>query len=402
MRTDRRLLVLDDDPTGSQCVADVDIVLDADPATAAAALAEPGSTCFVLTNTRALDEADAVALNRRILEGVIAAGVDPATLHVVSRSDSTLRGHVIAEPAALAAFLAERSGGNIREADVLRVTLEDIRTGGVDAVVGILGAARVAQWAVIDATEYTDMEVVAQAVARLEQQGRTILTRCAPSFVRPLAAQSGARVLADEDIPVGGADRLPHGLVVVGSHVGLTTQQLAVVQERSGSVEVELAVSGLLDEARRESVIVETARRIREALQASDVVLYTSRELVRTDDPAASLAIARTVSDAVVDVVSRVRDARPAWVIAKGGITSHEVAEHGLGIVRARVAGQFYAGQISLFTPVEAPDEVLGMPYVVFPGNVGGREALADVVARLAAATAARTADPAAEGARHV
>ncbi|WP_347042231.1 four-carbon acid sugar kinase family protein [Brachybacterium nesterenkovii] len=473
MRTDRRLLVLDDDPTGSQCVADVDIVLDADPATAAAALAEPGSTCFVLTNTRALDEADAVALNRRILEGVIAAGVDPATLHVVSRSDSTLRGHVIAEPAALAAvlaehgrdvdaillcpamieagrftrdgvhyatvdgeaievgatdfardatfgyassdlaaFLAERSGGNIREADVLRVTLEDIRTGGVDAVAGILGAARDAQWAVIDATEYTDMEVVAQAVARLEQQGRTILTRCAPSFVRPLAGQSGARVLADEDIPVGGADRLPHGLVVVGSHVGLTTQQLAVVQERSGLVEVELAVSGLLDEARRESVIVETARRIREALQASDVVLYTSRELVRTDDPAASLAIARTVSDAVVDVVSRVRDARPAWVVAKGGITSHEVAEHGLGIVRARVAGQFYAGQISLFTPVEAPDEVLGMPYVVFPGNVGGREALADVVARLAAATASRTADPAAaepavvdpaaERARHV
>ncbi|MDR9778133.1 four-carbon acid sugar kinase family protein, partial [Rhizobium hidalgonense] len=139
----------------------------------------------------------------------------------------------------LAAFLAERSGGNIREADVLRVTLEDIRTGGVDAVVGILGAARDAQWAVIDATEYTDMEVVAQAVARLEQQGRTILTRCAPSFVRPLAGQSGARVLADEDIPVGGADRLPHGLVVVGSHVGLTTQQLAVVQERSGLVEVE-------------------------------------------------------------------------------------------------------------------------------------------------------------------
>lgn len=448
MSTDRRLLVLDDDPTGSQCVAGVDVVLDADPAVAAGALADPGSTCFVLTNTRALDEVDAVALNREVLAGVLAAGIDPSGLHVVSRSDSTLRGHVIAEPNALAdvlaehgravdafllcpamieagrftrdgihhatvdgqvvevaqtdfaadatfgysssdlaEFLAARSAGAVRVADVLRVTLEDIRSGGVEHVAEIIGRARERQWVVLDACEYGDMEVVAEAVGALEAQGRTLLTRCAPSFVRALAGQRGARVLGPGDIAIP-ADRGDHGLVVVGSHVGLTTQQLGVVEERSGLVEVELDVRTLLDESAREPYVAETAERIRTALAASDVVLYTSRDLVRTEDPAASLAIARTVSDAVVAVVAQVRGARPTWVVAKGGITSHEVAARGLGITRAQVAGQFFPGQISLFTPADAPPEVLGMPYVVFPGNVGGREALADVVDCLITATA--------------
>ena len=67
-----------------------------------------------------------------------------------------------------------------------------------------------------------------------------------------------------------------------------------------------------------------------------------------------------------------------------------QVAENGLGIRRARVEGQFWPGQVSLFSAQEAPDEVLGTPYVVFPGNVGGEEALADVVDVLAAAVSAR------------
>ena len=69
--------------------------------------------------------------------------------------------------------------------------------------------------------------------------------------------------------------------------------------------------------------------------------------------------------------------------MAKGGITSHEVAASGLGIRRAKVEGQFYEGQISLFTATDAPDDVRGVPYVVFPGNVGGTGALAEVVQRL-------------------
>src|SRR5699024_7027525 len=281
----RRLLVLDDDPTGSQCVAGIPVAFDQDPEIPVAVLAEPGSACFVLTNTRAIDEDAAVEMNRRIVAGVLAGGVPADGLHVVSRSDSTLRGHVIAEPVAIAdelaahgrevdavvlcpavieaggfteadshyataaaahvdgravevartdfardatfgyshsdlrEFLAERSGGAIAAADVLSISLSDIRSGGTHRVREILAAARERTWVVVNATEYTDMEVVAAAMAELESEGRTFVTRCAPSFVRPLAGQSGARVIEAESLTIP-AGRLEHGLVVVGSHVG--------------------------------------------------------------------------------------------------------------------------------------------------------------------------------------
>jgi hypothetical protein len=41
------------------------------------------------------------------------------------------------------------------------------------------------------------------------------------------------------------------------------------------------------------------------------------------------------VSTAVIDVVRAAVAAKPAWVVAKGGITSHDVAVRGLGIRRA-------------------------------------------------------------------
>lgn len=446
--SDRRLLILDDDPTGSQCVAGIDVAFDLDPAIPVGVLEGPGSACFVLTNTRALDEQEAVALNRRVLAGVLDGGVPASGLHVVSRSDSTLRGHVIAEPVAIAdelaargidvdafvlcpamleagrftegdvhyatvdgeavevaetdfardatfgftssdlrAFLEERSGGAVRAADVLSVSLEDIRAGA-GRVREILSAARDRRWVVVNATEYTDLEVVAEAMALLEAEGRTFVTRCAPSFVRPLVGQQGARVVDPDSITIP-EGRLDHGLVVVGSHVGLTTTQLRAVQQRGTLAEVEIHVPSVLDE-RREQHLAAVAAQATATLRTSDCVVFTSRDLVRTDDPAESLAIARSVSDAVVEVVRRVRAAKPAWVVAKGGITSHEVAENGLGIRRARVEGQFWPGQVSLFSAQEAPDEVMGAPYVVFPGNVGGEQALADVVDVLTASVAAR------------
>ena len=75
--------------------------------------------------------------------------------------------------------------------------------------------------------------------------------------------------------------------------------------------------------------------------------------------------------------------AQPAWILAKGGITAHDVALSGLGIRRARVAGQLFPGMISVLHPIDAAAEAVGMPYVVFAGNVGDDAALAEAVAIL-------------------
>ena len=69
---------------------------------------------------------------------------------------------------------------------------------------------------------------------------------------------------------------------------------------------------------------------------------------------------------------------RPAFVLAKGGITSSDTATDGLEIRRAWVRGTMLPGIISLWEPVAGLAR--GIPYIVFPGNVGDDQALADVV----------------------
>ena len=142
----------------------------------------------------------------------------------------------------------------------------------------------------------------------------------------------------------------------------------------------ELHVPTLLDPERRDDHVAAIGRQVAEALATSDVLLFTSRTLLRGGDADDSLAISRTVSTAVIEVVRAALAAHPAWVVAKGGITSHDVAVRGLGIRRAEVIGQLFPGMVSVFRPIEAAPEAVGIPYVVFAGNVGDDNSLAEVV----------------------
>jgi len=111
-----------------------------------------------------------------------------------------------------------------------------------------------------------------------------------------------------------------------------------------------------------------------------DVVVFTSRALVTGADAAANLAIGRRISGALVELVKNLT-ARPRHLIAKGGITSSDLAKQGLGVGRARVLGQILPG-----VPVWELDSAAkfpGLPYIVFPGNVGDADALKNLVAKL-------------------
>ena len=438
----RRIAVLDDDPTGSQTVHDVDVVTVFEPDEIAAGLSPAGATCFVLTNTRSLPEADAVELNTRIGRTLfeLAARLD-APIDIVSRSDSTLRGHVIAEVRALDAvrrevtgrgydgvlvvpayfeagrltagnvhwarvgaelvpvgatefardatfgyaasdlreFLAEKSGGTIQPGEVLTITLDDIRHGGPQRVADILTSVTGGAFVVVNAMEYADVDVVVLGLLDAEAAGRSFLYRTGPSFVQALAGLDPQDPLQASGIwPAGHPGG--HGLVVVGSHVGLTNRQVAEARERGGLSEVELDVVAIADSARRDAHVADVTRLVASTLEHADVLLFTSRSLLRGPDAAASLEIARQVSTAVIEVVRGAVAAKPAWVIAKGGITSHDVAVRGLGIRRATVLGQLLPGLVSVLRPIDATPEVVGTPYVVFAGNVGDETTLAYVI----------------------
>jgi len=97
--TDTRIIVLDDDPTGSQTVHSCLLLTRWDEATLKQALLDASPIFFVLTNTRGMDAARAAAVTREVCRNLhrVLDEMDAQGQHVnalfVSRSDSTLRGH---------------------------------------------------------------------------------------------------------------------------------------------------------------------------------------------------------------------------------------------------------------------------------------------------------------------
>jgi uncharacterized protein YgbK (DUF1537 family) len=224
------------------------------------------------------------------------------------------------------------------------------------------------------------LDVLVAGLVEAEAQGRRYLFRTAAQFI---AARLGLepRPLWQ---PVGTAASQPPsagrvgGLTVVGSYVPKTTAQLDALLTHPELVRVEVSVADILNSARKAMALSRVASQTNLSLAAGhDVVVFTSRALITGHDTTASLDIGAQVSDALVEVIRRLQ-VRPRYLIAKGGITSSDLATKGLGVKRARVLGQILPG-----VPVwELGPETKfpGLPYVVFPGNVGGPEALAEAV----------------------
>jgi uncharacterized protein YgbK (DUF1537 family) len=376
----RRIVVLDDDPTGSQCVHGVTVVTTVDPEQIARGLEGPAATCFVLTNTRSLGEAAAVELTseagRRTVDDVhwVRVGEDwvPAAETEFARdasfgySSSNLR-----------EFVAERSGGTIPPADVASIALTDVRAGR-ERVAALLREVRDGRFVVVNATGYEDLETVTLGLLDAQASGSTFLTRSGPSFVRALAGLDPRDPVSAAELVADGRERR-HGVVIIGSHVGLTSRQVAAARELGGFEEVELDVLRAADRV----YVEELAAYVVRALAHTDVLVLTSRTLRRGADAEESLRIAREVSAALARIARVAREARPGWCVAKGGITSHDVAARGLEIRRAEVIGQMQPGIVSVFRPLDAAPEAVGMPYVVFAGNVGDERTLASVIHRL-------------------
>ncbi|MEX5302602.1 four-carbon acid sugar kinase family protein [Kocuria sabuli] len=445
--TGRVLVVLDDDPTGTQSVSDLPVLTRWEPEDFAWAFGTGAAAVYVLTNTRSLDPDEAAARNREAVGNALTAAQEAGVaLGFVSRSDSTLRGHYPLEPDVIAETLAERTGedvdgvvivpafpeagritvggvhytrdghgglvpvaetefaqdatfryhhselaryveeksaGRFRAADVLVLDLHAVR-GGAAGIADALEPAAHSTPVVVDIVTENDLRALALGLAEAERRGKRLLYRVGPPFGRARLGQDERPPLTGADIPAGGAGPgAVGGLVVVGSHVGLTTRQLENLTARHRhATTVELSVEAVLDPDRAEDHLAGTVDAVVAALAAGDVILHTSRLLVRAEDPAESLRIARTVSAAVVAVVNRtLKTSPPRFVVAKGGITSSDVAAHGLEIRHAMVRGPMLPGIVSLWEPVDGPAR--GIPYVVFAGNVGGDESLADVVAKL-------------------
>ena len=443
----RALVVLDDDPTGTQSVADLPVITGWSVDDLAWALSTGAGAVYVMTNSRSLDPADAERVNVEVVTNALAAAERVGRrVAFVSRSDSTLRGHFPVEPAtiadlleragtrvdgivlspafpdagritvhgthyagaaatgfvpvgetefaddktfgytasALPAWVEEKTAGAVRADDVIVIDLAALRTDE-DAVVAALSAARNRAPIAVDCVEENDLLLLARALQRAEDAGSTFVYRVGPPFVRARIGQAPrAPLTAAEARP---ADFAPEsdavgGLVVVGSHVGLTGRQVDALRAATATPEIVLDVPSVLDPARRDAHVLAVAERAAEALGDGNAVVRRGGAFVAGRDAEESLDFARRVSAAVVEVVQRIVAARcPRFVIAKGGITSSDVASRGLGMSRALVRGPMLPGIVSLWEPQDGP--AAGVPYIVCAGNVGVDDSLARVVTTL-------------------
>jgi uncharacterized protein YgbK (DUF1537 family) len=234
-------------------------------------------------------------------------------------------------------------------------------------------------YGVVNAASYRDLEVLVAALLQVEAEGKDFIFRTAASFVRVRAGIAPREAIAPEALTAGNDHG---GLFVVGSHVPLTTRQVNTLLESGKVHAVEISVDRLLKDDRRKSEIDRAVRAVNQGLKnGEDTVVFTSRKVVKAASDADNLAIGQQVSAGLIHIVKAL-PCQPRYLVAKGGITSSDVATKGLGVRRAMVLGQLLPG-----VPVwQLGDEARypGMAYIVFPGNVGDDRSLATIQERLA------------------
>jgi len=427
-----KIIVLDDDPTGSQTVHGCLLLTRWDVQTLKLGLGDASPLMFVLTNTRGMGAEQAAALTREVCRNLkqALAGFDRPVLYV-SRSDSTLRGHYPVETDAMAEelgpfdahflipaffeggrvtvhgthylrtgdkvvpvhetefardsvfgyrhsylpkYVEEKTRGRIHADEVVRFPLEEVRTGSFDKLMSLTDNA----CCVVDAETQDDLNRFADELLAAAEHGKRFLFRSAASLLTALAKLPPQPVPAERMREYVKAGR--PGAVVVGSHVQKTTEQLTELLKQPGIAPVEVDVNLLPEKISEllEKVIgqVETAH-----AQGLTPVVFTSRVERLFADRQTRLRFGEQVSGFLMSVVHAL-PRTVGFIISKGGITSNDMLSLGLAIPAARSVGQIHAGCSVVLTPKDHP-RLPDIPVVIFPGNVGDRYALATVYNRL-------------------
>jgi uncharacterized protein YgbK (DUF1537 family) len=432
-----KIIVLDDDPTGSQTVHSCLLLMRWDVDTLRLGLRDRSPIFFVLTNTRSLTPEDAASVTEEVCDNlklaIKAEGIEDFL--VVSRSDSTLRGHYPIETDAIAQHLGpfdahflvpaffeggritrdsihyliidgvptpvhetefardsvfgyhysylpkyveEKTKGQIKEESVERFLLDDIRKGCLERLLKLTNN----QCGVVDGENQADLNRFAEDILTAASQGKRFLFRSAASILTALAALP-PQTIAAENMAQYVKDGKP-GAIIVGSHVKKTTQQLEKLLQAEGIVGIEVNVAELLGENTSQSAtllsnVLETIQTVHN--NGKTPVIYTSRQELSFENVKVRLDFGVKVSNLLMDIV-RGLPSDIGFLISKGGITSNDVLSNGLTLTSARLLGQILAGVSMVTTSPEHP-LFPNLPVVLFPGNVGDATALATVYQRL-------------------
>lgn len=412
------VLIIDDDPTGCQTVADVELLLKINKRNMASLLKKK-IPFFILTNSRSLTQTEAYNIVRSICSMVLPS---KNNVTIISRSDSTLRGHFFPELSAiqavhnsidaivfapcffeggrytindihyleehgnrvpvsntefsrdrdfsfknsyLPAYIEEKTNGLKKAGEVISITLEDIHRPGCETIQKKIEKAPKGAYIVVNATNYDELEKVVSVTTEMERMGKTIIYRSGSSLVKTRLG-----ITQSTDYQLKASERA--GVIVVGSYVGRTSAQLEYLFQHSKDIcRVECSIDQIIGDFR--TYLETQLEKIDNSLRNyKSVVVFTERKEYLFDETVAYRNVPGLISRFLSSLVGRLPFA-PGFLVAKGGITSHEVARNGLNASRARVLGQVLPG-VPVWKLMDG--KYPSLEYVVFPGNVGAEDAL--------------------------
>lgn len=439
----RVFVILDDDPTGSQTVHDIPVITDWSRASIEWGFKQGVNAFFILTNSRSLSKTDAAKLVTEVVKNVSTIATElQSTYSFFLRGDSTLRGHFLQEieiaksakqlessrkqivifaPAYFEAgritradtqlvwqndvwmpvsetdysrdsnfgyknsnledYIQEKSQGG-KSIKTQALSLESIRTQSPSKLAENLINAAPETMFIINAEESRDLAIVSLAAAIAESAGLEIIYMGAPSLVSVRIANSRRDPLvADELFKESSEER--RGLIVVGSHVSLTSLQVLQLREFLPPQNfVELDIAPLLDDKTRADEVSRCIDELRKILKTDEAVLVTSRQEVTGNENLSTISISQLIANAVVEISNgALKESQISWILAKGGITSNDILTKVARMKRATVLGQLFPGIVSVWAPSsESQNESNNFPVIVFAGNVGGQDSLKDAV----------------------
>ena len=439
-KNNKKIVVLDDDPTGVQTVHDVSVYTDWSKESIKSGFEEKNKLFYILTNSRGFTIEQTIKAHKEIANTIAEVGRELNKEYIIiSRSDSTLRGHYPLEtkllkdienqngkkidgeilcpffkeggrftinnihyvkydnklvPAGetefakdktfgytssnMCEYIEEKTNGEFKKENVTCISLDDIRSLNFDKIEKQLSEVSDFNKVVVNAIDYCDIKVFCIALYRAMAKGKTYMFRTAAAIVKVIGGITNQPLLTKEKMIV--KDNKNGGIVVVGSHTKKTTSQLESLKEVDGIEFIEFNSDLVLDEMKFEQEIKRVVSLSEKFIsEGTTVVTYTKRKLLVVENDSKEDALIRSVkiSDAVQSLVGRLT-VEPSFVIAKGGITSSDVGTKALAVKKSNVMGQIKPGIPVWQTGDES--KFPKTPYVIFPGNVGEISTLKEAV----------------------
>lgn len=440
---DKKIIVLDDDPTGVQTVHDISVFTDWSLESIEKGFEEKQSMFFILTNSRGFTSEETERVHREIASNIMAVAAKlKREFIIISRGDSTLRGHYPLEtevlketletgtgmkidgevilpffkeggrltinnihfvqygdelvPAGetefakdrtfgysnshLGQWIEEKSNGKYLAENTFYLSLEQLRSLDIEKITDQLLRVNDFNKVIVNAVDEVDVKIFTIALVKAIQSGKNFLFRSAAALPKVIGGVSDKPLLSKEEVI--GEQTGNGGLIIIGSHVKKTTEQLEELKTLAEIEMIEFNSHLVLQPEQFKKEINRVIEKTESLLKAGKTVaVYTRRERLDLGEgqnqKEEELKLSVAISDAVTSIVTRLQ-VRPNFLIAKGGITSSDVGTKGLQVKRATVIGQIRPGIPVWKTGKES--KYPGMSYIIFPGNVGTKTDLKDIV----------------------